>query len=90
MKQTATPWTQTGRLKASRLCKFGATGWKLAQFEETVPAGTKCINLGTETTPQWVVQDLSFIADKKSSMHDVADTYGIQIPVGEIEDIKNC
>lgn len=85
MKSRPTPHVATGVTTEELTVTFGATGsWK---YEVTVPAGTRCKKLDGGSTP-WVVEDLSFIEDKRSIMYSDADIYGIRIPEDKITGIQ--
>ncbi len=84
MKSTPTPHTHTGITSRELTIQFGSGGQ--LQYTVTVPAGTKCKKLDGGSDP-WVVQDLSFIDDKKGLLYSDADIYGIRVPEAEIVDV---
>ena len=84
MKSTPTPHTHTGVTAKELTVQFGPTGG--FKYTVTVPAGTACKKLDGGSEP-WVVQNLGFIADKRSFLYSDADIYGIRIPEVEIADI---
>lgn len=87
MKSTPTPHVATAVTKEELTVTFGATG--CSKYEVTVPAGTRCKKLdGGSST--WVVDDLSFIEDKRSIMYSDADIYGIRISEAMLSNIKEC
>lgn len=85
MKSTPTPHVATGVTSEEMKVTFGPTGGP--KYEVTVPAGTRCKKLDGGSEP-WVVDDLSFIEDKRSIMYSDADIYGIRIPENKLTDIK--
>mgnify|MGYP001038508417 CR=1 FL=1 len=54
--------------------------------EVVVPKGTRCHKLDGGSQP-WVVDDLGFIADKKSILFHDADHYGIRVPEDKLTNI---
>jgi hypothetical protein len=84
MKSTRTESTHGGSTKKDLQVTFGATGY--TQHSVLVPKGTTCRRLDGGSSP-WVVDDLRFIADKKSILYSDADIYGIRVPETEIENI---
>lgn len=85
MKSTPTPHVATGVTSEELQVTFGATG--CSQYDVTVPAGTRCKKLDGGSEP-WVVDDLSFIEDKRSIMYSDADIYGIRIPENKLTNIR--
>ena len=85
MKSTPTPHVATGITVEALSISFGATG--SFQYNVTVPAGTRCKKLDGGSDP-WVVDDLSFIEDKRSFMYSDADIYGIRVPEEKITNIQ--
>lgn len=86
MKSVKTPHTHTGKTATELVIEFGASGAKVKNTV-TVPQGTRvCLLEGG--SPTWVVQDLSFIADRNSIAYHDADHYGIRVPVESIVDIQ--
>lgn len=53
------------------------------KHEVHVPAGTRCCYL-EGPGGRWVVDDLSFIEDKRSIVYSDADTYGIPLPADAV------
>lgn len=85
MKSTPTPHVATGVTSEELQVTFGPTGG--CKYDVTVPAGTRCKKLDGGSEP-WVVDDLSFIEDKRSIMYSDADIYGIRIPENKLTNIR--
>lgn len=68
---------------------FGATG---AHFihEVTVPAGTRCVQLGGgfNDSESWIVDDLGFIENKNGVTYAEAEKYGIRVPEHALKEIQ--
>ena len=79
-----TPHVATGVTAESLSLTFGPGRLK---HQVTVPAGTRCIKLDGGSDP-WVVDDLTFIADKRSLLYSDADTYGIRVPGDKVTNIN--
>lgn len=77
-------FTHTGILVSDLDVEFGASGRMVHKV--TVPKGTACIKLDGGHD-NWVVNDLSFIEDKKGFLFSDADLYGIRVPEGSIGDV---
>lgn len=86
MKSTPTPHVATAVTTDDLNIKFGPTGSRL-QHDVKVPAGTRCIKLDGGSSP-WVVEDLSFVEDKRSILYHDAEHYGIRIPEDKLTDIQ--
>lgn len=84
MKSTPTPHVAVGVTAEELKVTFGPTGG--FKYDLTVPAGTRCKKLDGGSDP-WVVDDLSFIEDKRSIMYSDADIYGIRIQEDKITGI---
>ncbi|MDP2782260.1 hypothetical protein [Devosia sp.] len=78
MKSTETPWTHTGVTEKDQVIEFSPSG-SVFKHSIMVPAGTKCRKLEGGSEP-WVIDDLSFMPDKKSIAYGDADIYGIPVP----------
>lgn len=85
MKSRPTPHVATGVTSEELQVTFGSAGG--FKYDVTVPAGTRCKKLDGGSEP-WVVDDLSFIEDKRSIMYSDADIYGIRVPENKLTDIK--
>lgn len=85
LKSTPTIHVATGVTAEELVITFGPTGG--LKHNVTVPSGTRCKKLDGGSNP-WVVDDLSFIADKRSIMYHDADHYGIRVPETKVTDIK--
>lgn len=86
MKSTPTPHVATGITAEELKVTFGPTASHF-KYDVTVPAGTRCKKLDGGSAP-WVVDDLSFIEDKRGIMYSDADIYGIRIPEDKITGIN--
>jgi len=85
MKSSPTPHVATGVTKEALQLTFGPTGG--FKYDVTVPAGTRCKKLDGGSDP-WVVDDLSFIENKRGIMYSDADIYGIRVPEDKIANIE--
>jgi hypothetical protein len=82
MKSTRTPVIARGITIEVLTLTFGPTGY--TPHTVTVPAGTRCAKLDGGSNP-WVVDDLSFIEDKKGFLYYDADVYGIRVPEDKVK-----
>lgn len=86
MKSQYAPWTHTGSTSEDIATQVGAGRIK---YDVLVPRNTRCVRLEDGGgRSHWVVQDLSFIADKHSMLYHDADHYGIAIPEPMVESIR--
>lgn len=85
-KSTSTPHVATGEIIEDLKVTFGPTGSHF-KYDVTVPAGTRCKKLDGGSNP-WVVDDLSFIDDKRGILYSDADIYGIRVPEEKVANIQ--
>ncbi|CAE6822779.1 hypothetical protein R70006_06285 [Paraburkholderia domus] len=79
MKSVKTAHTHTAVTAEELAVTFKVTASTLG-YDIVVPAGTRCVKLEAGGgQPTWVVDDLSFIADKRSMLFHDAEHYGIRI-----------
>ncbi|WP_206146782.1 hypothetical protein [Burkholderia sp. Tr-20390] len=88
MSSVTTSHTHTAVTSEETAVSFGMGGTK---HDVIIPAGTRCVKLeGGGGTPQWVVEDLSFIHDKGSVLYHDAAQYRITVEESRLADIASA